>query len=209
MTVLPLVTILSSSSHSTNVPDGCFDSLEMCASDPGWGPSRRCHPSSALLARKSRSHRRQCTSPSVIVVATVSRRHWEKEAVFSPIPKRPRSAEVRSSNGLRSPSLIARSSSDSVMPLPLSRQDIRLASSAHSNFKRTSLAPAAMLLSIMSASAVCTLYPSPRRASTIALALGGALRLLKGDGSTSTLRFEHAELLYRQLYLIARALTAS
>ncbi|MNH34808.1 hypothetical protein D3C79_954300 [compost metagenome] len=61
---------------------------------------------------------------------------------------------------------------------------------------------------MISASAVCTLYPKPRNASTIALALGGALRLLKWGGVMSALRFEHPELLHWLLQCFASTLPA-
>jgi hypothetical protein len=104
-------------------------------------------------ASASRSHRRQEVAPPSRFEATVSRRHCEKEAVLSPMPKRPRSSAALSSSGLFAPSVIAVSSSASVIPLPSSRTEILLAVPSQSNETRTSDAPAETPLSITSARA--------------------------------------------------------
>ncbi|MCY1554634.1 hypothetical protein D9M68_912190 [compost metagenome] len=62
---------------------------------------------------------------------------------------------------------------------------------------------------MMSASAVEVLYPSPRRASTIALALGGAFLLLNGDDVNLALQLEHAELTRRKPCGLTRGFTPS
>ena len=88
------------------------------------------------------------------MLATVSRRHCENDAVFRPKPKRPRSSAARESSGLRSPRRIARSSSTASMPTPSSRIATLLDSPSHAKRMATDRACAEMLLSTMSASAV-------------------------------------------------------
>ena len=51
---------------------------------------------------------------------TVSRRHWEKLALFRPRPNRPRSGSSRVASGFLLPGRIAATSSSSVMPSPSS-----------------------------------------------------------------------------------------
>ena len=148
-------------------------------SDLGSGPSSKCQAPSVLAARTSRSHRKQA-SAAFLVLATVSRRHYENDAVFRPRPKRPRSWGALASSGLRSPSRMARSSWISFIPSPSSKTAIQLSELFQKNLTSTFEALAAMLLSIRSASAPAVVYPSPRNASTIAEARGGALHELLG-----------------------------
>jgi len=108
-------------------------------------------PSEAASA--SKSQRKQEVSPPSRLEATVSLRHCEKEAVLSPMPKRPRSSAARASSGLFAPRVIAASSSESVMPFPSSRTEIRLSPPFQSKATRTSEAPAETPLSITSAKA--------------------------------------------------------
>ena len=170
----PAVTTRSILSQRTSVPERSEVRGSRKRSEPGAGPSNMRHPPSGSEAMASRSQRRQTSGPPSRFEATVRLRHCEKEAVFRPRPKRPRSDGARSSSGLIVPSVIAASSSGSLMPRPSYRIEIRLVGPSQSKRRRTSEAPADIELSTTSARAAAVEYPSPRRASIIAPAFGGA-----------------------------------
>ena len=164
-------------SHSTSVPELRNSRGSSRNSDPLDAPSNILQPSSEDAAIASRSHLKQEVL-EFLFEATVKHRHCENEAVFKPIPNRPRSVAARSSSGLFAPNVIAVSNSASSMPRPLSRMEIQLDGPRQSNVTCTSEAPAEMLLSITSAKAAAVVYPRPLSASSRAAALGGAYLLL-------------------------------
>jgi hypothetical protein len=67
---------------------------------------------------------------------------------------------------------MAASNSSAFIPVPLSTMHTKLEDASQQNLTFTSVALAAMLLSIMSASAVGSVYPSPRNDSRIAIGFG-------------------------------------
>ena len=87
----------------------------------------------------------------------MSWRAWEKDAVFSPMPKRPRSRAVLGVPGPRAAMVIAVTSSVSVIPWPSSMTATHEACPSQVNTTSTCWASAAMLLSTRSATAASTL----------------------------------------------------
>ena len=84
-------------------------------------------------------------------------RAWENDAVFSPMPNRPRSWAVRAAPGPRPAMVIAVTSSLSVMPRPSSLTATQESLPSQLKVTSTWRAPAAMLLSTRSATAASVL----------------------------------------------------
>ena len=147
------------------------------------GISRRSAVSWLTALRSLHSEDRTTTSRSHCLIeltlalrlATVRRRHWEKEAVFSPSPKRPKSVAARTSRGLCDPARIASFSSASVIPDPSSRTRNQEREPAQWQSIQTLRAPALRLLSTRSAIAAGVEYPKARSDSISASGFGDAM----------------------------------
>ena len=103
-------------------------------------------------------------------VTTVNFFPSEKAAVFIPMPNRPRSLSSRTWLGSEEPMRIFSIKSLELMPSPSSEITIRFFS--QSNWILISCALAEMQLSIISAIAVSSLYPTERSDSRSSLASG-------------------------------------
>ena len=141
----------SSFSQITRVPSASRHPDHRIPATSSEAPTSTTHLS--RFATVSRSQEALDAAPSFLV-STVTRRHWENDAVLSPRPNRPRSSVLRSSRGLRLPGLIASSSSSCVIPQPSSSTPIAGTWSCVSASSSIFRAPAVIELSTMSASAV-------------------------------------------------------
>ena len=116
-----------------------------------------CHP---ICRTSSRSHV-AFANPLIVLVITVSRFPREKAAVFIPMPKRPRSLDGRISPGSAEPMRMFLIRESASIPNPLSEMTIRRRS--QSNVISIFVASAEMLLSMISAIAASSVYPTERR----------------------------------------------
>ena len=133
--------------------------------------SRRHSPWRAISARSQRAAE---SSAFAFLVNTVSRRQCASDAVFNPMPKRPKSCGARSMDGPPQPRRMASTNTSGDIPMPSSASRIRLDSQFHTKATRTSREPAEMLLSMRSAMLAGTGYPTPRKDPRSAEGWGGS-----------------------------------
>ena len=111
---------------------------------------------SPLRLTTSRSHARMARCPPGRAVDTMSWRAWEKDAVFRPMPNRPRSFGPRAVDGPLAAMVIAVTSSASVIPSPSSMTATQESRPSQVNSTLMLRACAVMQLSTRSATAAST-----------------------------------------------------